>query len=76
MTGVAQPGTRVMGTKQAKHSRVELLTSSIHRTAVTSKRYLPQNYVSRIVVANPFSMRCCGTTSCMKASCMKNDDAD
>src|ERR1700693_4126475 len=45
-----------MGTKPAKHSRAELLTSGIHGTAVTSKRYLPQNYVSRIVGANPFGL--------------------
>ena len=45
-----------MGTKPAKHSPVELLTSGIHGTAVTSKRYLPKNYVSRIVSANPFGL--------------------
>ena len=45
-----------MGTKPAKHSRIELLTSSIHGTAMTSKRYLPQDYVSRIVGTNPFGL--------------------
>src|ERR1022692_1033157 len=30
-----------MGTKPPNHSHVELLTSGIHCTAMTSKRYLP-----------------------------------
>jgi hypothetical protein len=45
-----------MGTKPTQHSRVELLTSRIHRTAMTSKRYLPQNYFSRVVGTNPFGL--------------------
>ena len=45
-----------MRRKPAKHSRVELLTSSIHGTAMTSERYLPQDYVTRIVGANPFGL--------------------
>jgi hypothetical protein len=50
-----------MGTRRAKPSRVELLTSSIHGTAMTSIRYLPQNYFSRVVVVNPFGLltECC-----------------
>jgi hypothetical protein len=45
-----------MRDKPAKHSRVELLTSSIHGTAVTSIRHLPQNYFSRVVGTNPFGL--------------------
>jgi len=40
-----------MRRKPAKHSCVELLPSSIHSAAMTSKRYLPQNDVSRIMGA-------------------------
>jgi len=46
-----------MGTKPAKHSRVERLTSSTHGPAMTSVRHLPQNYFSRVVGANPFGLR-------------------
>jgi hypothetical protein len=45
-----------MGTKPANHSAIELLTSSIHCTAMTSKRYFPQNDFSRVVGTNPFGL--------------------
>jgi hypothetical protein len=55
--GVKHSGiAAIMRGEPTKHSCVELLTSSIHGTAMTSKRYLPQNYVSRIVGANPFGL--------------------
>src|ERR1700733_11818522 len=45
-----------MGTKPPKHPRVELQTRRVHRTAMTSKRYLPQNDFSRVVGTNPFGL--------------------
>jgi hypothetical protein len=45
-----------MGTKPAKHSRIELLTSGIHGTAMASKRYFPENDFSRAVGMNLFGL--------------------
>src|ERR1700687_5122409 len=43
-----------MRIKPVQNSRVELLASNIHSTAVTSIWYVPQNYSSRVVGTNPF----------------------
>ena len=56
ITGWHSGISNVMRRKPAKHSRVELLPISIHGTAMTSKRYLPQSHSSRIVGANPFGL--------------------
>jgi hypothetical protein len=45
--------------EKVKHSLIELLLIGIHCAAMTSKRYFPKSYDSRIAGTNRWTGSCC-----------------